>query len=759
MYNPLLFDPVFLYYPWRSMLSEALSQGIIPLWNPYVFSGVPFLANSQTAVFYPLNLIFAVLSVPKAYTFQIIIHIMLAGILMYAYLRTIDVSHGGALLGGIVFMFNGFFIAWLEFATFLSTGIWIPLILLLTEKTIRTKKFLYAILTGISLTIMTLGGHMQIVYFIAMVWAFYVVYRIVWEVVKSGERKEFVIKMVILCGLIMVVWISLSAVQLIPTYEFSNQIVRAKESYESNVQAALPLQNIATFVFPDLFGNQVDSNFNGKGNYTEYCAYIGVIPLILTLLSLFLKKNKYTILFLIMSAGALLLAFGTPLYRVVYELVPRFNQMRGIGRFIYVYTFAGAVLSGLTVDQLVKMVKKQEHDRLKSTLKRFSIGHLAIGIGFAVLVYLVLEFRMQFDMIAAITKLVNTLGRRYLAITLAKGLFFYLAGILLLLLLAIKRIPVNLFVGAVVLLVVADLLIFGMKYNTQYDLKTMNFETPATTFISDNQDYSRIIRAGDSAVLPPNLSIPYKIFDTQGSDTYIYTPYVKFLSLIEDQSLSAHMNHIHNLEKTESLESPLLDLLGVKYIVSAEPITTSLPQVHSSDAYIYENQNVLPRAFIVDRVEVIDNETQLQKRLSSGKVSFKDRVILEESPKWNKSQSNDSNRTSEQKSEILSYSEHEIKLDVSSPKAAILVLSDIYYPGWKAYIDGKDAKIYRADYLFRAICVSAGRHDVVFRYEPTSYKLGLLISLSALVIFSIALVVLLYLEWRRMRYRSDGKDV
>lgn len=134
-------DPVMLFYPWRKFAFETIINGNLPLWNPYIFCGTPFIANPQSAVFYPLNILFLFFSTERAYTIVCLLQLLLAGYFTYLYLTKIKLSKFCALLGAQTFMLCGYFIAWLEITTFPATVMWIPLVYYFLEVLFEKKSF------------------------------------------------------------------------------------------------------------------------------------------------------------------------------------------------------------------------------------------------------------------------------------------------------------------------------------------------------------------------------------------------------------------------------------------------------------------------------------------------------------------------------------------------------------------------------------------------------------------------------------------
>ncbi len=128
-WNPLRWDGIAQFYPWRNFAHETIRSGYIPLWNPYQFCGTPFVANSQSAVFYPPNLLFYLLPTARAFGASALLHLTLCGWFTYLFMRRIGCGAAGALLAGVVYAFSNWQIQWLQLPTFLATSCWFPLLL------------------------------------------------------------------------------------------------------------------------------------------------------------------------------------------------------------------------------------------------------------------------------------------------------------------------------------------------------------------------------------------------------------------------------------------------------------------------------------------------------------------------------------------------------------------------------------------------------------------------------------------------------
>lgn len=161
--NYLVADPVKQQYPWRELSVSLSKKFLLPLWNPYSLSGTPLLANFQSASFYPLNILFLILPFSLGWSIIILLQPLLAAIFLFFFLDNLRLSKWSAAIGGITFVFSGFFISWLEWGTVLHSGLWLPLILLCIDKIFYEKvRYFFWIITFIfSISLSFLAGHLQ----------------------------------------------------------------------------------------------------------------------------------------------------------------------------------------------------------------------------------------------------------------------------------------------------------------------------------------------------------------------------------------------------------------------------------------------------------------------------------------------------------------------------------------------------------------------------------------------------------------------
>jgi uncharacterized membrane protein YfhO len=180
--------------------------------------------------------------------------------------------------------------------------------------------------------------------------------------------------------------------------------------------------------------------------------------------------------------------------------------------------------------------------------------------------------------------------------------------------------------------------------------------------------------------------------------------------------------------------SRLLDLLNVKYILTTEKIEESkFKLVYNEDIRIYENTKAFPRVFLVPEAIVIKEKKEILRYLSSDDFELAKYVILEEEPGIGHRPKTIDYRHEKEEVTITKYEPNEVAINVLLNSSKFLILSDAYYPGWRVYIDGKEDRIFKANYIMRAIHLERGYHKVAFIYDPVSFKIGKYISFLSLI--------------------------
>jgi len=711
--NGAMPDVITQIYPWKHLAIETWKSGQIPLWNPYSFSGTPQLANYQSAVLSPFNVLFFVLPFVNAWAFLILLQPLLAGIFMYLFVRNLKISAIGSILSSVAFMFCGFIVVWMDYGTLAYAILFLPLALFSVKKYFDTDNIWYLFLLSLTFPLSFFSGHFQMSGYFALVVILYILY---FCIVSKNTRQKLTVVFFAFCGAL------LTLPQVLPAMEFYGQALRS--TIFGNVET-IPWGYLPTFLSPDFYGNPVTRN-DWFGHYAEWNAYIGVWPLLLGIYGMFSRKRKETLFFIIAGIVSMLLAFPTPLLSLLIMLhVPVFSTSSA-SRIIVIFSFAFAVLAGFGFDQLLVDIKEKQYKKI--------ILLLSFGLG----TFLVLWAIVGFKLFLTVDKL--HIARQNLIP--ATGIF--MVGIISILLATLgRRFVLRFAIYALIFLTVFDMLRFATKWQP-YVKKDLFFPTiPVAKEFQKIQGYERALGNYQA-----EAAVYFHLPAPDGYDALYIRRYGQFAESINEGKVQDAERSVVTFPKNSKETSLAINLLNIRYIVHKVsddhmgwtfgfwnyPIS-QFNQIYKDPFYeIYRNTAALPHAFLVGKYVVEKNPQKIIDALYSPAFDLRSQIVVEEDPKLGQNKEFSGDAT------ITSYTPDRVAIITNANRSGLLFLSDNDYPGWQATVDNKPAKIYRADYSFRSIVVPAGKHIVVFKYVPMSFWWGVWLAIFGVVGMIIFLV-------------------
>jgi hypothetical protein len=693
--NNILSDVVSITYPWRKLAVDLMKSGTLPLWNPYILSGSVLLANITSVPFYPLNIIYWIIpDFSKAWSFQIILQPLLAGIFMYIFLKNNKLSGLSSLFGSLVWGFSGFFMVWLEYNTIVHASLYFPLILYAIQKSFENKK--YYLLLSLAISLSFYAGYPQITFYELLFAGLFVL------IVYPSRRIKnyFALIFYVLLG------VGLSLPFLLPAYEATNQSVRQVDDIanQTNVKFILPEQVIA-FVAPDYFGNPTYKNYWLEDrSYENAIVFAGVPAFLLFLASFFInKKDKSRVIYYSWLAFlvAAVLAFKNPISEYLGNSNLFLFSSSVMGRLAVILMFAMAVSSSFVLEAIVK--------------RRFVLAKLLIPIGLTICLMLIFAYN-GFNSH-------NSVALRNLILP-----SIMLVGFLILTAALIKlKNYTNLLLIGFVLLELFDLYRFHNKYNPFTDPTFLYPKTPLIDFLSSQSPGRFESELGPT--MPPNMWMPYGLYSASGQDAVGSLRYNKFLEYINNGYFKTSNRYM----QIANYDSPLFDFLGIANIAAVKRkngnpdfegvVNKKLDNPKFQKVFedgrslVLKNTKAYPRIFSVENYVLAKTDGEFEVLLKSEDLSKT--VILEEVPKVSFSKA-------DTKIENIKFEANSTSAEIKSSAETMIVLTQSYFSGWNAYIDGIKTKLYRADYDFMAIPVPVGGHKIVVRYEPVSFRLGLI---------------------------------
>ena len=349
-------DTFAYFYPMETYYATSLRAGQLPLWNPYLFAGVPFLANSQAGVYYPLNLAFLFGSIPSVYSLELAAHSLIAaGGMLWFGRRFVGLSWIGAIVAGMAFGFGGAIVTMAGHLNQVQVAAWLPWMLGAGHQLVVRPGARPLVLLAILVALQALAGHTQQLYI--GLWAL-AVYS-VWTYLRQVHVGPFRLanrgtwhRLAVLAGAGALA-AGLSAAQMVPTLELANLSIRSGglSYWEATAFSLPPFELLAALVPP----------VAGGAPFSEFVGYTGVVGLALAIFGLTARFGWRERFWLAWSIVALLLAFGhyTVLYFALYELVPGFDVFRAPARWLVLFAFGASVLAGLGADHVGRLERRR----------------------------------------------------------------------------------------------------------------------------------------------------------------------------------------------------------------------------------------------------------------------------------------------------------------------------------------------------------------------------------------------------------------
>ncbi len=703
--NFLITDPVRQQYVWRSLSIDQLKNNHLPLWNPYNFSGMPLLANFQSAVFYPLNILFLVFPFSFGWIMMVMLQPFLAGFFLYQYLRNLKISEWASLLGAIVFSFSGFSIAWLEWNTIIHTGLWLPLILLSIDKIFQSRNKNLVIWSGfllLSLVSSFFAGHLQVFFYVVIFSLLYLILR--WW--QNGRSR----KMFFLFSCCFFAFILITAIQWFLTLQFIGQSARNLD--RANWQQPgwfIPWQNLIQFLVPDFFGNPATLNYWGEWNYGEFVGYIGVVPLVFALLAILWRRDKKTLFFGGTTLLFLIFALPTFLAKLPYQWRLPLISTSQPTRLLFLTDFSLAVLAALGLDWFFKNSNTGNFKKVLGVV-------LPLVVIFISLWLLALSGPSLFKNVTVDNLMV---AKRNLILPTMLFLFFLFLVVLYKILIyrirnkGLEKLAGKFFLVGIFILVIFDLFRFGWKFTPFTDKEWLFPQTETIKFLKNQPKPFRFMTT-DRRIFPPNFATFYKLEDVSGYDPLYLKNYGELNSAWYRAKADISPMPFNRIIVPQDYNSRIADLLNVKYVLSLkEEKSPKLRLVfQEGQTRVYENTNVLPRTFFADGLKVAGNRQEAIESIFNLDFNRQKIVSLEKTETNNSDLKSACNHC---QAEIKEYSENKIIIETQNKEDGFLVLMDPYYPAWKASIDSLETKIYRTNYAFRGVFVPRGKHEIEFR--------------------------------------------
>lgn len=694
--------------PMLRLALDEVRAGRLPLWNPYLASGLPLWANPQLGLLYPPNWLLLILPLNVGLGWIIAWHVFWAGMGMYVWARGQAIGSGGALFAALAFAFSGFVIvrAIDGHPNFIATLSWLPWCMAALEHSLKTRSLTSALLLGIALAFAIYAGNPAGAFLIAALASGWTLAEMIGPrdpALSGWQRWIEPMRPLLLGGLVAA---GLSAAQLLPAAELIVLSARgSSQAYEFASQYHLPLAHLITMLVPDFFGEPVALGYWGQWRHTEMVVYAGLLTLVLAgAAGAFGWQTRKVRLWWLVAIIGLILALGPAggLHYLAYRLIPGFSLVRAPVRFIAWWLLAIASLTGWALDQMAhcrrswgKLSTVIAWSSLPLAMSVVAFGLYTLGPGDDARAYHIGAGLLRLSLFAGLAGLLVTQRAQFSA-----PLFTTLAlGLLLI-----------------------DLWGYGLRERRLIDDAMLQEPTwpQAASLIASSPDPAppRALTWGVT-LFQQDVGMDVGVANAGAYDPLIPADYQRFIDSVPDPRATT------------------FDLLSADYLLippdHAWRDDASLELLGQAGNYaLYRRLNTLPRAWIVATARPVANLAEALAAIHAPDFDPRAEAVL-----TNASCSAGSGGTAR----LTSFSPSQVELTAEG--SGLLVLSEAWYPGWRALLNGQPAAVLRADGVLRGVCLPAaqGPHRLVIVFDPPLVKAGLGITLVSVMLVVLALVV------------------
>ena len=681
------------FYVFRAFAYDQLRHGRFPLWMPCIYAGYPYQADPQSATLYsPLWVTMLILRAMRyghypisALVTEVLAHLLATSLFTYAFLRAGKATRLAALFGAVTLAYGGFLTGYpLLQSAIVETATWLPLALLGARWFANERRIAGVALSSVALALSVLAGHPQTTLFVFYLSLAYWLFMI-WPAFRW--------RALLFAALPAALAVALSAVQILPTLAYTRLSTRSGLSFVQT-GTGFPLRDVLQFFITGLVSHWQP-------------LYVGVLPLVLVVVALAVRRRATGIFWMGAALVGFLLSFGqhTALFDVAYLAWPGYRLFRGQERLALVVSFALAVLAAQGLGVLLSPLRHRERRWLAVIVR-----------------YLGLTLPVLLVALGTVVVSLQQPGVPAVRVTLSERLaFFLLMGFLAWLLLC-GRLYRGRTRWAVGWLALAVLIMDLFTLNRPVNYAPAEPPFPVTPAIAPMlADSTPFFRFQDDYRLPGHTGCAHGLEETYGITPIKLTRYQEFIERVP--------------------EEVRWSLLGVRYLVTwrgglERPDGTPIPaeQLYAQGeppdvTYVYRLADEPRFAWVVHEVWTARNDDELYALLAkpgfdAGRIA----VVQSHLPSVS-SATGDAEPVT-----VVERTPTQIRLRASLSSPGLLVLSQAIYPGWEAIVNGEPASLLEVDGLLPAVALSAGDADVTFRYRPAAFYVGLAVSAMTLLI-------------------------
>lgn len=731
--DPVLADLVYELEPQRVYAVEAVRSGRIPLWNPLIYCGTPFVAANHTSVFYPLRALDYLFPGTAVIAWVQLVKSVLAGIGAYLFARRVlRVSYWPAAIGAALWPLTGFLVLWAGF-TISQVGAHLPWLLLATDETLRKPRSRWPIALALVTAVLLVSGHASVAAHALIAAGLFALFRVGdlhgWR--GFTRRAGLGALLAVVLG-----WsggVLLSAPQTFTTLDYMKESWRIERRQAGRVEtSSMGLAALPAIVMPYYWGSTQSHTLmlvNSNRPEGPQAAYSGLLALLVLAPLGFAsgRLRRFQFFWILLGFLGLTQVLGVPGLERVFEL-PVLNTLRN-NRFTLVTAWSGVALAMIGLEALV---------RGEVRWQKWMWIPVALIAGVALYAAAGAATTPEFLQRAAEGQRLGT-ARGPKPIDTAEGLesvrawfrnvrlgYALLAcfGLGAWFALRASWSRSRAFAIALGLAALVESTTQAFDVNVQCDPALYY---PRAKLYDDLRQLPRARVCGGFGTLPASLLQTQGLADVRGYDAADPARLIELLSLFKGERAPAPYDYAAVQFWLPKLPSPLADLLGLRYLVTVgrEPPRHVLGD---GGLWVQEVPTALPRAFVPAQVQVANDKAARLALLARDDFDPRRVVYIESSSaddfRTSKSATLDARAAAAGSARIVVDEPERVELELDIQSGGVVVLADRWASGWKARVDGDERAVLIADHALRAVAVAPGERRLEFRYEPASWRAG-----------------------------------
>jgi len=716
----------------------------MPMWNPYIHAGLPFVDAMHGDIFYPAAILQILLPVPYALGIKLILHVFLAGVFMFLFLRVIGRSDPAAFVGGLLYMFAPFIVSLFFpghdgkiYVTALT-----PLAFLALYRAVVTRRLPVFLGFGLVYALLILTAHVQMAYYAAWGLGLYFVF-LLWERYRFAPRQ--VVSLLALFVLAVGLSLGATAVQWVTPYKYtakySQRLLQQDEErgYEWSSSWSMNSEEVLSEINPEFPGADLatrrQSTYWGQNPFKLNSEAVGVMAVMLALVALITLRIHSVIFFAVLSLLALLYAVGssTPVFHLFYSLVPMVKKFRAPSMIVFLFGFCWVVMAAFALDALRRdpSVPKPRGSSIDPfrVLRIIAIAYSAIAI---------IALLIGSSLLTGWASLIGRVLTQRQAASLQDNVSAVSSGFI---------------VGSVVLWALVGL--FHMQRRSALGPSAMLAGLAILAVIPNWMFNARFVETinpdpiyGEAPILDlirqhaPNE--PFRVLNLRGigAGGELEDNYLALHGIEELSPTAMHGNHLltndvftgrHDPQPALINNDATRNLLNSVMIVAPGRVGYQglEPLGQAGGLYLYRNTEAMPRAAVFYQYEVISDTNAALSRIRSDGFPYRSRLILDQELPGIPPVSESDTLAGVTPARVVEWDVDRFIVVCTTSQAGILWLSENHYPAWRATDEaGQSLPIYRADYAFRAVPLRPGPHRVTFEFYSESYAKARWLSLA-----------------------------